>query len=115
MTIPLLLVVAFTALALGVACLALWFAWGARTTAREALQSTHRHPPPRARQQDSGPPEGEPERRRHRAPESEPEPRYERLRASADAREAATTSIPAVRDDGSRPPLPRPGSIGRDQ
>lgn len=100
MTVPTVLVVVFTACALGLSAFALFVSWGARRDARQALQGVRavaarlprKRPPvedePRVerREENAGPPEGQPERRRHRAPETG---RYSRLRASADAREAA--------------------------
>jgi hypothetical protein len=121
-TASIVLVVVFAAVALGLSCLALWFAWGARSAAREALASAHRHirtprPPGESelrterREVDEGPPEGEPERRRrHRAPETD---RYSRLRASADARETAEPAAGPSTPSGSSPAYVATAAIPR--
>ncbi len=145
MTAELVIVAVIAALALGLSAASLTVAVSARRTAGEAMRATRalaasrRRPPveqePRVerREEDSGPPPGTPERRRHRAPDTSD--RYPRLRASADAREAAdaahdaTTAIPATgrRSDDPLatrehpapdtrfarppPPLPPPGRI----
>lgn len=127
MTGPILLVVVFAAVALGLSAGALFVSLGARRSARDALGAARTlagrraapEPPERRierREHDLGPADGEPERRRrHAAPEPD---RYPRLRAAADAREV-TSQLPRVRDDRSSrtppPPLPRPGAIGRDR
>jgi hypothetical protein len=149
-SVPTVLVVVFAGVALGLSAASLAFSLSARSTAREAhgavrqlaaAAGRRKRPAPEPepehverREQDAGPAEGQPERRRHRAPEGAP--RYSRLRASADAREAgqqpvddATTQLPAVRPEEDLataehpaptstyrrppPPLPPPGAIGR--
>jgi hypothetical protein len=149
------LVVVFAAVALGLAAFSLFVSLGARRDALRALAGVRavaaRLPRKRAapeqpveeRAVDLGPPPEEEDRRqrndgpqgRHRPPE--PAGRYSRLRASADAREAAgqpaddaTSAIPVVRPDEDLataehpaptstyrrppPPLPPPGAIGRE-
>jgi hypothetical protein len=150
-SVPTLLVVVFAAVALGLSAASLALALSARRSARESLSAVRglaarsRLPStPQAllvdrRHEDTGPPPGEPERRRHRAPDTGQQPaRYARLRAAADARENghpvddATAAIPAagrtiVEEPTTEhpaptatyrrppPPLPRPGAIGRDR
>ncbi len=119
MTVPIVLVVVFTACALGLAAFSLWVSWGARRDARQALNGVRALAASRGRKRapeapdedrvvDLGPPPEVDDRRRHDdgpAGRHRPrEERYSRLRASADTREAheqpaddPTTAIPVVR------------------
>lgn len=149
-TTGLVLVAVFAAFALGLSSFALWLAVSARHGARDAVDAVRavaarlprtgaRRPAPEApeprverRERDLGPPQGQPERRRHRAPDDMPrarrrdvdDPQYRiepevgpSTPSGSSSANDATREHPAPSTTYRRPPppLPRPGAIGRPQ
>lgn len=147
-TMGLVLVAVFAAFALALSSFALWLAVSARHDAREALDAVRavaaklpradarKRPVPEVpasrverRERDLGPPDGQPERRRHRAPDATRARRRDEDDPQWKVAEPGTTAMPAApgqlatveqaapdqRFRRPPPPLPRPGAIGQPQ